>query len=402
MQTVDWIVVGNGLAGAALSYELVKQGLSVLLVDDGGPDSATRYSYGGIAYWSATDPLTRPLFQAGMERQRQLSAELGAETEFRELDLLLTIAPGQDPAVLAQQYADCAVAPRLISAAEACELEPQLQRDAIAAALTVKHGHVHPVKLVEAYNQGFRRLGGQHLLAAVTGLVRIGDRVTGVTTPTQAYPAGQAVLVAAGAYSRRLLQTAGMQAPLYFTHAEILETPPLEIAVRTLIMPAEAQRFALEAAAADLWQTPARSPEAVLELAPGKRLPAPILDAGVIQFVDRSVRIGQISYLQPDFEPRLNPAVSEARLRDAIAPLLPALTSVPGAWRHCLVSFSQDGLPLLGPLPGVKGLHLFSGFTSPFAILPPLAERFVRWLGGAPDATIEQMQVARFEAARQA
>jgi glycine/D-amino acid oxidase-like deaminating enzyme len=33
MQTFDWIVVGNGLTGAALSYELSRQGLSVLLLD---------------------------------------------------------------------------------------------------------------------------------------------------------------------------------------------------------------------------------------------------------------------------------------------------------------------------------------------------------------------------------
>lgn len=51
MKTYDWIVVSGGITGAALSYELAKVGLSVLLVEQyASPQNATRYSYGGIAY----------------------------------------------------------------------------------------------------------------------------------------------------------------------------------------------------------------------------------------------------------------------------------------------------------------------------------------------------------------
>ncbi|NEP18779.1 MAG: FAD-binding oxidoreductase [Leptolyngbya sp. SIO4C1] len=388
MQTVDWIVVGNGIAGAALSYELVKQQQSVLLIDAASSDSGTRYSYGGIAYWSGTDETTKALCQAGIERHRQLSDELGAETEFRELDLLLTIAPEHDLEQTAQQYAHYAIPPQLISAAEACDREPQLNRDAIAGAMLVKHGHVHPVKTVEAYNQAFRRLGGQHIVASVSGLVRVGEQVTGVITPTQAYAARQ-VAIAAGAYSRPLLAALGLQVPLYYTHAEIIETPPVELTLQSLIMPANSQRFELEAKVsqpekAALWQTP------------NQVLAAPILDAGAIQFLDGSIRIGQISRVHTTLDPSLPAAESEAALRAAIAAQLPALAAVPGSWRHCRVTFSRDGLPLIGPVPGIEGLQLFSGFTSPFAMLMPVAERFARWAVGAADPLIETMLAARF------
>jgi glycine/D-amino acid oxidase-like deaminating enzyme len=33
MKTYDWIVVGAGITGAALAYELAKQGLQVLLLE---------------------------------------------------------------------------------------------------------------------------------------------------------------------------------------------------------------------------------------------------------------------------------------------------------------------------------------------------------------------------------
>ena len=391
METFDWIVIGNGLAGAALSYELARLGLSVLLVDDGNAESATRCSYGGIAYWSGTDAITQELCEQGIQRHRQLSDELDAPTEFRELDLLLTFAPEVDGNGLAQQYEQFAIAPRLISAPEAHALEPQLKLDAIGGAFTIKHGHVNPIKTLEAFNQAFRQLGGQQMIASVTGLVRIKNCVTGILTATQAYTAAN-IAVAAGGYSRKLLNDAKLSVPLYHTHAEIVALPQVEHPLRTLIMPAVASRFEAETTASapatdSLWDGPPH------EIAP------PILDTGVIQFLDRSTYIGQISRFRTDLDiSSINAAQSEASLRQGITAQLPCLANLPGYWRHCLVTFSRDGLPLIGPLPGMEGIHIFSGFTSPFAMLLPVARRFAQWVNHQQpsDPLIEKMLVTRF------
>ncbi len=394
METFDWIVIGNGLAGATLSYELAKLGVSVLLVDNDNPDSATRCSYGGIAYWSGTNTITKALCAQGIERHRQLSDELGATTEFRELDLLLTFAPDVDGADLMEPFRRFAIAPQLISPKTAHDLEPQLQVDAIGGAFTIKHGHVNPMKTLAAFNQAFQRLGGQQILASVTGLVRINNRVTGITTPTQAYAAGN-VVVAAGGYSRRLLKNAYLSVPLYHTHAEIVTLPKVEQPLRTLIMPAMANRFEAEATASDpatdsLWDGPPQ------EIAP------PILDTGVIQFLDGTTYIGQVSRFRTDLDATSIDAIqSEASIRQGITAQLPCLQDLPGHWRHCLVTFSRDGLPLIGPLPEVDGLYLFSGFTSPFAMLLPVAQQFVQWLGAEKpsDSLIEPMLITRFNQA---
>ena len=395
METFDWIVIGNGLAGAALSYELVRLGLSVLLVDDGNPDSATRCSYGGIAYWSGTTAITQELCQAGIERHRQLSEELGDDTEFRELDLLLTFGPDTDGdrlKKLGEQYEKFESPPQLVSAQAACTLEPQLAKDAIGGAFTTRHGHVNPVKTLGAFNQAFGRLGGQHLVAAVTGLVRINNRITGILTQTQAYAASN-VAVAAGGYSRQLLKATQLSVPLYHTHAEIVALPAVEQPIRTLIMPAFADRFEAEATASD----PAT--DALWDDGRPQRIAPPILDTGIIQFHDRSAYIGQISRFRTDLDTAaIDAHQSEAAMRQGIATQLPCLANVPGQWRHCLVTFSRDGLPLIGPLPNVDGLHLFSGFTSPFAMLLPIAQRFAHWVTASQpaDALIEQMLVTRF------
>ncbi|MEA5448325.1 FAD-binding oxidoreductase [Leptolyngbya sp. CCNP1308] len=389
MQTFDWIVVGNGLVGAAVSYELARQGLSVLLLDRAlEPGNATRYSYGGIPYWSGSTALTQQLCQEGIAKQRQLSAELEADTQFRELDLVLTLAADGDPEAAATAYSKCATPPRFVSAAEAQELEPLLNPDAIAGAFTVRHGHVSPVALVSAYNQAFQHLGGTRIVAAVADVVRINDRVTGVLTTEQACPAKN-VLVAGGAFSRSLLHQAQVNIPLYYTHAELIETPPLDLKLRSLIMPAQTQRFTLEAKASQP-DTDGQWDE------PGHEVTPAILDSGAIQFLDGHICLGQISRTLTDLDAALDRAESDRTMRAAMAAQIPALADVPGTWRRCRVSFSRDGLPLVGAVPGVEGLHVMAGFSAPFVYLPPIAQRFAQTVVGEPDAAIAAMALDRF------
>ncbi|MEL7315746.1 MAG: FAD-binding oxidoreductase [Cyanobacteria bacterium J06559_3] len=392
MQTFDWIVVGNGLTGAALSYELARQGCSVLLLEKSlDPSSATRCSYGGIPYWSGSTDLLRQLCREGKERHRSLSEETGISTELRELDLLLTVPDDKDPQAIAKQYAAVETPPTPISAQEAVEREPQLNATAIAGALTVRHGHVNPMALVKAYNHGLQNAGGRVVIAPVTQLVRVGDRITGVITPTQAYAAGN-VAIAAGSYTRSLLATADIKVPVYFTHAEIIETSPLEPQFRTLIMPADLSRSDLESQASQpetdfLWD------EASHEIVP------PILDAGFIQFLDGTVRLGQISRINTSQTPALDAHTSEQSLRQGIAPIVPALADAPGQWRACQVAFSRDNLPVAGPVPGLEGVSVFSGFTSPFALVPAAAVRFALWAIGKEPIAIETFSPERFVAA---
>jgi glycine/D-amino acid oxidase-like deaminating enzyme len=388
MQRFDWIVVGNGLVGAAISYELARQGLAVLLVEPSlEPANATRYSYGGIPYWSGTSDLTRQLCEEGIAKHRQLSAELEADTQFRELDLLLTVGVEGDPQAIATDYSAFATPPQLISPKDAVELEPLLNEGAIAGAFTVRHGHVCPIALVRAYNQAFQRLGGIRLIAPVLDLVRIKDTITGILTPEQAYPAKQ-VLVAAGALSRALLRQSSLNVPLYYTHAELIETPAVDLYLRTLVMPAVTQRFALE--------TEASRPETdALWDEPDHEVTAPILDSGAIQFQDGHLCLGQISRTLTALDASID-AASEQHLRQALGRILPALSKLPGQWHRCLVSFSRDGLPLAGPLPGVEGGYVMAGFKTPFVYLPPVAQRFAQAAVGQPDPILAAMLPGRF------
>ncbi|WNZ21562.1 FAD-binding oxidoreductase [Leptolyngbya sp. NK1-12] len=387
--TTDWIVVGNGLAGAALSYELQKSGFSVLLLDQSNhPENGTRYSYGGIAYWSGTTALMQQLCQEGITLHRQLSAELESDTQFRELDLLMTVAPEDDPTAVATTYTKVAIPPVILDAQTAAEREPLLNQSAIAGALRFPHGHVSPSATVAAYNQAFLRLGGLIEIAPVIGWIEQNQRIQGVKTPTAAHAAAN-VVICAGAYTRPLLRSAGFSTRIYFTHAELIEATAVDISLQALVMPAKLQRFEMEAKAS--------APETdVLWDQPGQEVVPAILDAGVVQFRDGRLLIGQVSRTLTDLEATIDAAASEAALRRTIGQLLPALESVPGEWRSCRVAFSGDRLPLVGAVPNRDGLHVFTGFSNPFSILPPLARRFAQAATGLSKAIPPQLLPNRF------
>lgn len=388
-KTYDWIVVGGGITGAALAYELAKTGFSVLLVEQHAEQQgATRYSYGGLAYWAGTTDLTRQLCAEGIERYRTLSQELDTDTQFCELDLVLSVDADKDPDQVAAIYANFAIPPRLLSVEEACNLEPLLNAQAIAGALTFRHGHIEPDKTTQGYIQAFRRAGGEVQFAQVLELHREGAKIQGVRTPNQTYYAAKTV-VCAGGFSRALLKAAGIPLRLYFTHAELIDTPPVDFQLRTLVMPAYTTRFQMEATASTaeldrLWDEPGHEPV------------SSILDAGAVQFKDGSLRIGQISRVLTDPNAKIDAAESEANLRAAIGKILPKLENLPGTWHHCLVAFSSDRLPLIGAL-NVEGAYVFSGFSNPLVFVPSLAKRFANWAAGVDDELIPQLSPARFK-----
>ncbi len=375
MQNYDWIVIGGGITGSALSYELVKKGLKVLLLEkDAQPNNATYYSYGGLAYWSGTTPITHQLLQEGIEIHRKLSEELEATTEFREIDLLLTIDPDINPEIVAETYTKFAIQPQLLDVQEACQLEPLLNKNAISGALKLPHAHIHPHQTNNAYQKAFLRLGGDVKIEQARQVLCQGERVIGVTTSRQNYYAENTV-ICAGGLSRSLLQKAGIKIKLYFSHAQLIKTPPVEIKLRSLVMPAIPQRLILEE----------KVSQSAIKLCwenPSSELIAETLEPGAIQFIDGSFLLGQVSQIRTDPHAKIDPITSEAKIRAEVGRRLPSLQNLPGTWHCCLVAFANLSQPLMGQIPDLTGIYLFTGFTSTLIFAPPLARHFARWVTG--------------------
>ncbi|MGA1603887.1 MAG: NAD(P)/FAD-dependent oxidoreductase, partial [Prochlorothrix sp.] len=290
---------------------------------------------------------------------------------------VLYLRPDDDLPLRQRQFQACLIPPLAVDALTAIALEPQLNAHAIQGALVVPQGHVHGGKTVNAYLRALERRGGTIKIAAVQGLVHAPTGITGIHTPTEPLLAPR-VILATGGYSRSLLAPFHLSLPLYFTHAIALSTPYTTERLRCMVMPADLQqRPALESRASQVdWQTPQ------------EQCLGTVLEAGAVQFLDGHCFFGQISQLVPAVTYRPDLTQAQQTLQTAIADILPRLALLPTTCHHCLVAFTPNPFPLVGNVPSLPGLSLFTGFTHPLVYAPPLARRFAQWLGGHPDPVI--------------
>ncbi len=373
MNNFDWIVVGAGITGSSLSYELAKQGLKVLLLEkDPNYDNATRYSYGGVAYWSGTDDYSIQLCQESRDIYHNLSEELGENTDFRELDLMLTIPVNNEPRAIVENYQKFFIKPQLLDPKEANEIEPLLNTDYISGCLKLPHGHIHPQKTNNAYQQAFLRLGGTINYQEVTQLLSQNQKIAGVKTNKEEYYSKN-VVICAGGLSRFLLQNMGININIYFTHSQLILTSNVDIKLKALVMPAILNRLDIEEKSGDseiksLWNNP------------NDEIISDVMEPGAIQFLDGSFCLGQISQIITNTTAKLNKSLAEKTIREGVSKILPDLQNLPGKVHNCLVSFCPDSNFLVGKIDNFEGLHLFSGFTSTLMFAPPLARRFASWV----------------------
>jgi glycine/D-amino acid oxidase-like deaminating enzyme len=380
----DVLIVGAGVVGAALAYELARRRRRVLVVDraDAAGLGATRWSMGGT-HWlaAATDDRLRDLCREGLARHQQLSEELGTDSGFRARPILV-LAPDEpalaDLAELAENGQRHGFVGRIVGRAELDRLEPTLAPDAAVGGALCALGWVDTVLATRAWLQGAAMHGAGFRTGLDVQSLRVDGPTPVVETTAGPLAAGQVVL-AAGAWSGRLLRESGIRLPLVHTHAEVVESEPLAPTFEHVVvaaLPAERSRGALEAAIA----RPEHRDR--FEAEGGGELPlTPSVEMGVVQQADGRVRLGQISRAISGFLEGPRPD-GEAAIRAEVARYFPALARQPGQLHSRPVSFSADRLPVAGPVPGAPGCWLVSGLTSPLIYLPALARRMAAALEG--------------------
>lgn len=380
----DIIIVGGGITGSALAYELAKKNVKVLLLEkDAISDNATRYSYGGLAYWSGITDLNRQLCREGIEIHRQLSDELGSDTEFREIDLILYIPLDINPESLLENYNKFEIQPEFLSVQEACKIEPLLNPNAISGVLKLPHGQINTEKTNQAYQDAFSCLGGEIKYEKVTQFIKKGQKNIGVETLENKYYADK-VIICSGGLTRALLKQLGINLKIYFSHAQVIVTKPTEIKLKTLVMPAILQRLAIE-------NQVTKTENENLWINPDLTILDSICEAGAIQFLDNHLCLGQISQFITDPYQKVDLFNSEKEIREEIGHILPALKDIPGTLHQCLVAFSNKTSPVVGKMEELPELYVFSGFTSTLIFAPPLARHFANWLVDKNDSIIEQL-----------
>jgi hydrogen cyanide synthase HcnC len=264
--TADVIVVGAGVIGCAVAYELARQSVSVLLIDQALPGRATSASAGGLwpvgeavglgcgviyhAAQLAADPHAtceigllpiafRDFLVQSNSRFPSLAGELrettGIDIEYVPgAGLLFLMYQESERAFVrrVQQSLGASARVELLTPEEARRLEPNLTGDTLGAAFLPGEHQVNPMLLAEAYKRAAIRHGARFRHETrVSRLVRAGERVTGVEIGDATLSAG-VVVNAAGAWAGELAATAGLRVPVEPIRGQIVLTQSLPPTLR--------------------------------------------------------------------------------------------------------------------------------------------------------------------------
>src|SRR5258705_1736046 len=234
----DVLVVGAGCVGANVAYRLAERGAAVTVLDAGAPGAGTSgASFAWTNSFGKTPRDYHDLNVASMEEHAGLIKELGGGWLHQDGAL----AWEEGPAGLArlgqavERLTGWGYAVERISPRQARELEPDLR---IAPGVeqivwTPGEGYVEAVALIcallaEATRRGARVLTGRR----VTGVIRSGTRVRGLTTEGgQRLQAGW-VVGCAGVATDDIARLAGVALPIDRVPGRLIYTAPVATTLR--------------------------------------------------------------------------------------------------------------------------------------------------------------------------
>jgi hydrogen cyanide synthase HcnC len=389
------IVVGGGVIGCAVAYELSKRSVKVLLIDKSLPGRATSASAGGlwplgeavglgcgVIYHAAAadageqgsaDPshpealpeAFREFLVQSNARFPQLSEELragsGVDIEYQPgTGLLFAIYNESDLAFVEQVARSMPAEARLdrLSAEEVGRLEPQLTHDLLGGALLAGEHQVNPMALAEAFKRAAMQLGTEfrhHV--QVTALRRQGQRMLGVETADGFLPCGW-VVNAAGAWAGPLAATAGLSIPVFPVRGQIVLTESLPRVLNSCL------------STSSCYLSQKQHGEVLI----GSTTERVGFDVSVTEDAIRSLCQGACRAL---------PMLRHVNVKRVWAGLRPG---------------TPDELPILGPMAGLEGyINAAGGFRTGIVAAPLTGRVVAQAVAGEPtDVSLHPFSAARF------
>ncbi len=232
----DAIVVGGGINGSSIAYQLAKRGKKVLIIEKGTLACQASSAAAGMLAAQAEIEHDGPFFQIALKSQamfpeitRELLKYTGIDIEFVNKGML-KIAETEEIAlelqkqVVFQRQWDPSI--QWLDARQVLEMEPALTTSVCGAMYLPNDGHVQPDKLSLAFANAAAHFGAEiREHTEVLSFIFENGKVTGVNTA--AGPVyGEQVVVATGAWASDLLSETGLDITVYPVKGECFSVKP--------------------------------------------------------------------------------------------------------------------------------------------------------------------------------
>jgi sarcosine oxidase subunit beta len=374
--SVEVLVIGGGVIGSSIAYHVARQGRTVLVVErhEVAVSPAASWASAGGVRPQGLDWAEVALARAALARWPTLAEELEADLQFRQGGHLL-LAENEVEAehlqTFVQHQHELGLADvTFVDRKAVFSLVPGLGEQVVAGSFSAASGQADPRLTTRAFANAAKRHGAIYWTSTeCLALQRVADRVVGAQTGRGTVQAEQIVL-AAGAWSKDLARTVGLQLPLRMRVLQALLSTPAPPGVLVPVVSAVGRALSLKQQASG-----------ALVLG-GGWLGDPTPDGRSYTLREAS-RAGNWAIACELFPP-----LRKLRCVDA--------------WGG-LQAQNLDDLPFIGSFSGLEGLTLALGSWYGFALSPAIGSFVADHVAGRPTPELDQLtpnRIAQFDPAQ--
>lgn len=223
-RTVDAVIIGGGVIGSSIAWNLITQKQQILLVEKNQPGQEASAAAAGILAVASGRSKRGPMYQlkrAGQEMYpaliQELEARTGIDIEYQTVGVLDLIRTDTDEKKYRQLYdlrREQGYAATWLTAEEVSRLEPTLTTELRGAVHFSGDHHLHNGKLAEAWAKAVEQRGGVVQAGVTVNEARIeGSKVTAVRVGEE-WVSVNTVVIAAGSWSRQVGDLFGLTIPV--------------------------------------------------------------------------------------------------------------------------------------------------------------------------------------------
>lgn len=230
-ETADIVIVGGGVMGCAIAYNLALQGLKPVVVEKADIGGEASGANGGGVRQSARNLKEMPLAMESIRLYGGLAEELGMDVEYvRQGNLRLCTVEDEVRAMAAsvENQRSVGLELEMLDQKQVREILPFISENVIGAGWCPTDGHVNPFLVTYAFMKKAKELGAVfYTREEVLDINLKKSRVAAVTTAKRKI-ATDTVVNAAGVTGRRVANMVGLDLPLKPVFSEALITEATE------------------------------------------------------------------------------------------------------------------------------------------------------------------------------
>ncbi|HEY9766261.1 MAG TPA: FAD-binding oxidoreductase [Chroococcales cyanobacterium] len=369
-KTAEVVVIGGGVNGASIAYNLAKRGCKdvVVLEKDFLASGATGRCGAGVRQQWGTEMNLR-LSMGSMRMFERMNEELEyrGDIELTQTGYLLVAYNerqweqfGKNVELQHRFGLDV----RKLKPQEAKEVVPCLNIDGlVGATYCPTDGFSNPFHVTQAYAEAAKRLGVEiETFTKVTGIERNNGSVSGVVTDKGKISA-PIIVDAAGGWSQEIARMAGIELPVYSERHQVMITEPVDPLFAPMVMSFQHGFYTQQ------------TPHGSIIIGMGEKdIPHDTDVRASWQFLHKMSKL--ITWVLPPLEK----------------------AKVVRQWAG-MYNMTPDKTPILGAHPDVKGFYMALGFSGHgFMISPMVGVLLAESILGLPHSLpMDKLDVGRFQ-----